>query len=193
MSLKNKSILTCPLKSISDGSSDFWTVSASGTNEYYYNQSDVPIKPLNVQENGADMTGEGTLGSLAVGEWAWGDNDTIGNDTIYVRLNSGTPDPDANPADWVKCSEPLLVFQATVALETIILSAVISNTANSTAKTAIVITDSVDIAKAVWLIEVTKEDSIVEVPQKIVLDAEDKLKFMSSLLLVGLFASEDES
>ena len=125
MTLKQNSLNECPFKSLVDGSSDFWTVSGSGTNEYYYNQSDVPIKPLNVQENGGDLTGDATLGSLTAGQWAWGDNDSIGNDTIYVRLNSATPDPDGNPADFVKCSEPLEVFQVETGKTGIVLSNVL--------------------------------------------------------------------
>ena len=34
------------------------------------------------------------MGSLAVGEWDWGDNDTLGYSTIYVRI-PGSVDPDS--------------------------------------------------------------------------------------------------
>lgn len=35
---------------------------------------------------------EGTIGSLADHEWAYGDNDSLGYSTIYLRDNSGDPD-----------------------------------------------------------------------------------------------------
>ena len=42
----------------------------------------------------------GTLGSLAAGEWAYGDNDTIGFSTVYVNLTAGG-DPDSQANGWV--------------------------------------------------------------------------------------------
>ena len=59
------------------------TQSGTVSTEYYY-ATDVKHKPMVVLEQSTEMT-EGTLGSLAVGEWAWGDNDSLGYDTIYVR------------------------------------------------------------------------------------------------------------
>jgi len=90
-------------KSLVDGVANNWIVSGSGTNEYYYNQSDLTVKPGAVYENGVAMD-EGTLGSLAAGEWAWGDNDSLGSSKLYVRLDSATADPDGNAAGFVKSS-----------------------------------------------------------------------------------------
>ncbi len=192
MPLKNKTKAKFPFKSLVDGVSDFWTLSASGTNEYYYNQTDVPIEPLNVQESGADLT-PGTIGTLAAGEWGWGDNDALGADTIYVRLNSTTPDPDGNPADFVKCSEPLEIFQATLAVETIILSLIIANTESTNAKCVLYITNSVDVAQFVSLFEISVADSNEKWSEKIVIEPDQKLKFMTSNELVSLILTEDES
>ena len=97
-----------PRKSLNDGSSDYWTQSGSGTAEYYYNVGDVSSEPLGVFANGRVLT-KGTLGSLAQGEWAWGDNDSIGSSTIYVRLTDDS-DPDSKAAGYVECilaSEPV--------------------------------------------------------------------------------------
>lgn len=83
-----------------------WTVSASGTNEYYVRLSggtDPSLsEPPNVYEGGAAMTA-GTVGALAVGEWDYADNDTLGYSTIYVRLSASATavDPDDNPSDYV--------------------------------------------------------------------------------------------
>lgn len=85
-----------------------WTLSGSGTNEYYleaFAGGDPNIaEPLNVFENvgGTDNTMvEGTLGALTQGKWAWGDNDTLGFDTIYVRLSDNT-DPDSKTQGYLE-------------------------------------------------------------------------------------------
>jgi hypothetical protein len=73
-----------------------WTKSASGTNEYYLpisNTKSFKSKPDDVYEDDTAMT-EGTLGSLNAGEFGWGDNDSLGTATMYVRLSDDT-DPDA--------------------------------------------------------------------------------------------------
>lgn len=74
-----------------------WTASGSGTNEYYLEASgggdpSLGGDPDHVIINNAVAT-EGTLGSLAAGEWGYGDNDSLGYSTIYVRLSDGA-DPD---------------------------------------------------------------------------------------------------
>jgi len=78
-----------------------WTVSGSGTNEYYLELSaggDPSIsQPYMVYENGINIMDPGTVGSLSAGEWDYGDNDTLGFSTLYVRLSSGGPDPDTDP------------------------------------------------------------------------------------------------
>lgn len=77
-----------------------WTASGSGTNEYYLtlfndNLPDLPT-PVEVRENGSAMT-EGTAGSLSAGEYDIADNDTLGSNTLYVRLSDGAdPDSKAN-------------------------------------------------------------------------------------------------
>lgn len=80
-----------------------WTASGSGTNEYYLEASgggDPGIgQPGNVQEDGSNMT-SGTAGSLATGEWDWNDNDTLGFNTVYVRLSDGS-DPDSKSDGYV--------------------------------------------------------------------------------------------
>lgn len=74
-----------------------WTASGSGTDEYYMelNAGGDPaiMQAFNVYEDSSEMT-EGTVGSLAVGEWDWGDNDSLGYNTVYVRLTDGA-DPDS--------------------------------------------------------------------------------------------------
>jgi hypothetical protein len=88
MTLKRWAVPSCSLKNLVDGASNFWTVSASLTGEYYYNQTIQDFEPNAVLINGSvTAKSANALGSLALGEWSWGDNDTIGNNTIYVRLS----------------------------------------------------------------------------------------------------------
>jgi hypothetical protein len=73
-----------------------WTVSGSGTGEYYLRTAasgdpGIP-EPPTVLAAGVALT-PGTAGSLATGTWDYADNDTLGYSTIYVRLADGA-DPD---------------------------------------------------------------------------------------------------
>ncbi len=78
-----------------------WTASGSGTNEYYVRTAAnanpgfqaSPPTSNGVFINGSAAT-KASLGSLAAGNWGYGDNDTLGYSTVYVRL-SGGGDPDA--------------------------------------------------------------------------------------------------
>lgn len=81
-----------------------WTASGSGTAEYYLQRvggtdPDLPA-PIDVLENGSSMT-PGTAGSLSAGEWDYGDNDTLGYSTIYVRLSDGA-NPNSKAVDFVE-------------------------------------------------------------------------------------------
>lgn len=78
---------------------DHWTISASGSNEYYLDNA-APfysaVKPIKMFEADEELT-EGSLGSLGIKQWAFGDNDTLGYSTIYIRLSDDT-DPDSKAA-----------------------------------------------------------------------------------------------
>lgn len=81
-----------------------WTVSGSGTNEYYLRTAasgdpGFVAQPAAVYINGSSAT-EGTMGSLTAGQWDYGDNDSLGFSTIYVRLSDGA-DPDSKAAGYV--------------------------------------------------------------------------------------------
>jgi len=81
--------------SIQHYQASWWTASGSGTNEYYLLDSADPYyatEPDDVYINGVAAT-SGTVGSLVGVGGGGGDNDTLGYDTIYVRL-FGFTDPD---------------------------------------------------------------------------------------------------
>lgn len=71
-----------------------WTASASGTNEYYCKTGAgtcAATQPTAFMLDGiyTHVAQSGTLGSLAAGNWGYGDNDTLGFNTVYVRLTNG--------------------------------------------------------------------------------------------------------
>lgn len=84
-----------------------WSASGSGTNEYYLEAAGGGdpslLQPASdeVYENDVAIP-SGTLGSLAAGEWAFGDNDTLGYNTLYVRLSDGA-DPDSKGDEYIAC------------------------------------------------------------------------------------------
>ena len=89
MPLFNGAILT-------DTGSLQWTVSASGTNEYYLTDGGgdpgyTEVIRLFLSTDKSELT-NGTVGSLADHAWDWGDNDTLGYSTVYFRDDSGDPD-----------------------------------------------------------------------------------------------------
>lgn len=96
-----------------------WIVSASGTSEYYVEligggDPSISPEPNHVYEDGSAMT-NGTLGSLAAGEWDYGDNDTLGFSTIYVRL-ADSADPDSKADGFVGHSYDVTVLWAVYSL-----------------------------------------------------------------------------
>ena len=87
---------------LNDGSSDLWTESTTVAGEYYYTGAALSAEPNRLLANDTGLS-QGTLGSLNAGEWAWGDNDSLGADTVYVKLSAG--DPDAQAAGYVQAGE----------------------------------------------------------------------------------------
>lgn len=109
--IENKTSTTFELTGLEDTRTDLtegvirrWTASSSGTDEYYLELiggGDPSLTEFDyVQENNSNLS-VGTMGSLAIGEWDWGDNDTLGYSTVYVRLSNGN-DPDSQAAGYVE-------------------------------------------------------------------------------------------
>ncbi|MHA2069819.1 MAG: hypothetical protein ACXABY_36100, partial [Candidatus Thorarchaeota archaeon] len=80
-----------------------WSASGSGTNEFYCELAgggDPSLAdPVDVMENYSYIS-EGTMGSLSASEWDYGDNDSLGYSTIYIRL-SDDADPDSKASGYV--------------------------------------------------------------------------------------------
>lgn len=84
-------------------SSFLWT--QKGATAEYYVRATGPVDPAfgakpTVYINGTLAT-EGSLGSLAVGQWYWGDPDTLGYNTVTVRV-TGDVDPDTLARDYIQ-------------------------------------------------------------------------------------------
>lgn len=92
------------LKDMVDSALYRWTISGSGTAEYYLELAaggdPSQLFPAKVLEDDIKMV-EGSLGSLTAGQWAYGNNDTLGFQTIYVRL-SDSLDPDSKATGYIK-------------------------------------------------------------------------------------------
>jgi hypothetical protein len=110
----NKTTNTFELESIEDRtsivtSSFQWTASGSGTDEYYLEASgggdpssiDNALSSVVSLYEGGTLMVKGTVGSLSTGEWSYADNDSLGYNTIYVRLTGGTADPDDKGNGWL--------------------------------------------------------------------------------------------
>lgn len=89
--------------SISDGGTSYaWTLSGSGSTEFYLRTgtSDPGLEePDDVWANSLLLT-KAAIGSLAVSNWNFGDNDSLGYDTVYVEL-ADSADPDAKASGFV--------------------------------------------------------------------------------------------
>lgn len=84
-----------------------WTASGSGTNEYYVDllgDGDPGLsEPEYLLLNDTLLSTE-TLGSLVDHTWNYGDNDTLGYNTVYFRDDTG--DPDTSGVEITSVLEP---------------------------------------------------------------------------------------
>jgi len=99
-----------PIRDITD---HWYTWVQRGTSDVYYVTFDgasvgdnsldpwIKVRPLIVRIGGVDSRTEGDINSLGYGEWAYGDFDSLGYNTMYVRLPESVPDRD--PGDNGPC------------------------------------------------------------------------------------------
>jgi len=111
--IKGKNCLVIGATSLTDAGTYKWTNSGAGTDEYICEALAGGDPGLNSGPlyNGSGVLGnnlpytEGVIGSLAVGQWAWGVYDPGGLDppfnTIHIRLPDGT-DPDTKATDYLQ-------------------------------------------------------------------------------------------
>jgi hypothetical protein len=168
---------------------DGWTQSGSGTGEYFYTGTSIN-EPNYVKLEGT-LAEEGTLGSLAAGTYGWGDNDTLGSNTLYVRL-AGSGAPGSSAVQYFYEKQETLVT-AEIGKETIILSLLISNFSyTNDAKITIEHINGVTTLFK-YIIDLLATDSPFALDSKIVLDPSDAIKITSNNPDVSIIASGDAS
>lgn len=89
---------------LSDGQAGKWTQSATNAELYYYTGIALERAPENVylNNNEQDLVTIGLAGiNVVSGTWAWGDIDSIGNDTVYIWI---AQDPDGLADGYVEAS-----------------------------------------------------------------------------------------
>lgn len=191
MATQNWSKYGFALKELNDGISDFWTLSGSGTNEYYYNQSDLPEWPIKVYQNNSAMA-EGTLGSLAVSEYAIGDNDTLGSETLYVRLSDST-DPDTKAAGYIEVPDIFTLITGGVGEKIILLSILASNNGQTSMDMVIYFTNSSDTVYHKFAQTIATTDGPFALIAKMTLNDQDKVKVQLSLPDFSIMISGDKT
>ncbi len=80
-----------------------WTLSVGGTNEYYCELivgGDPSFSMCDAVKINSVAAMKGVVGNLASGEWDYGDNDSLGYNTVYVRLSDGT-NPDTKASKYI--------------------------------------------------------------------------------------------
>jgi hypothetical protein len=85
-----------------------WTLSGSGTAEYYLEASgggdpSITFQPWAVLLNGTPVI-EDSADPLAQSRWDYDDNDALGYNTVYVRLSDDT-DPDSKTTAYVQAAQ----------------------------------------------------------------------------------------
>lgn len=82
-----------------------WTLSTAGGAGVYYCElvgggNPTLATPAAVRENDVDMTLASAVNAISAGQYWYGDGDTLGFSTVYVKLSDGT-DPDGKAAGYV--------------------------------------------------------------------------------------------
>lgn len=194
MGLTGNKLLDTPFKSLAGGGSD-WELSGSGTGEYYYNGMDLLILPLNVLKAGVELTYvPGGPGGLAVEQWAWGDNDSLGYNVLYVRL-TGDVDPDTLSADNLKCSEPHQIMLVPSSNETIQIGMTLANNEDQTTDANIVLyttyPPSAEVATYIEMFTIKGDDSPAERNVKLVYPQQEKLYVLTNIENLSVWVSDN--
>lgn len=192
MALKSWSIPSFPFVDCRSTSNQ-WAESAAQTGEFHFDNSGSVLsgKPSAVYIDESKAT-EGVLGELAEGEWAWGDADTIGYDTLYVRLTSDA-DPDTQDAEYVQALEADELLDS--GSNTIILLSLLISNYSLTSDAHIIVTrrDNTGVEKFKWILDIPVTNSPFALDSKMVFTAGDKLKIEVDNPDVAIDASGDES
>ena len=177
------------LKNYADKAFAFTTVSSwtqvGATNEWYKAAS-YHHKPLVVYEN-ASLMSEGTIGSLAAGEWGWGSpaSPALGYNALVVRTTG-----DASPiTKTMKASLAVDMLTVASGYAAGIMSLEIQSEEASDAKNVKLIrTTSANVSFFENTISIPALDTVI-IDHAICLEAGEKLKWMSASESIGLVAN----
>jgi hypothetical protein len=192
MTLKAWSQGTCPLKSLVDGVNDFWTLSSTGTNEYYYNVGDLPLKPNGVYIDGVLYAIDMSPGSLPAGSFGYGYNDVLEKETLYVRLNDDS-DPNTKEAGYIKCSNVYDVLVVPSEKTATVFSVVVSNYSLYDANIDIFISDYGGNILSRKRFALFTNMTPFCLDSMMVLESDSKYQIMSSVEDVSIYISGDEN
>lgn len=167
----------------------------TGPGEYYYlpdPEYRLSEEPSGLYINGTSAT-KGTIGSLEPGQWAWGDGNAFGFDTVYVRTEY-----DAHPVslgdDAITYPAVLEIMQVSENVVCFLLSILISNFSQTEdANIWIFHTDSEDNVRFKWMVDLLATNSPFALDSTVVMDAQDKLKVLTNIEDVSIYISGDES
>ena len=100
-------LVTCGMSRVKVTAASDWTQSSANSNEYYYSGTQFWVD--DVFEPRASLSvvefREGTIGSLPTYGYVWGDNDSLGADTLYIRMpDSLSPDNNEVQIFWNESS-----------------------------------------------------------------------------------------
>lgn len=90
-----------------------WVLSGQGTDTWYVRApgGGAPFvfcnAPAEVLENGNPVTKNEDLTDLSPGDWGWGDQDSLGFRTIYIRMNAGG-NPNSQAANYIQTDVPYM-------------------------------------------------------------------------------------
>lgn len=135
------------------GASYDWIQSGSGTNEWYLDELSMSAVRSVAFTAHSKSAPKGTAGSLALGEWDFADNDSLGYSTVYVRLPDGA-DPNGKQANFVKIQEGTDYSQQDAA-EQVYTDLVIDGTLNTKITSATRAFSSADIGNVVRIVSGT--------------------------------------
>ena len=94
-----------------------WTESVAVSGEYHLELSGGGDPGITEPSSVSDSSGAlavGTVGTLTNGEWDWGDNDTLGYSTVYVKIAAGDPDDEGYAGITGRIDETIAKYKPTV-------------------------------------------------------------------------------
>jgi len=169
-----------------------WAESGEGTNEYYLLDG-LDNQPEILFVDNQDFGTPETVGSLSEDSWGWGDNDSLGYDTVYIRFADGA-DPDTLQYNSIQAylGIPTILLEAD-GVRIVLFSLLISNySSNLDARITIQHLDSDDNMLFKWVLDLDAGNSPFALDSMLVFANGEKLGVSCSAEEVSVYASGEE-